>query len=346
MSAMRHPFVAVIGLVFAATAAQAQGVAGTAAEVNGKPIMAADVDAQLGNNLAKLQEQMFSLRQKQLDTMVDQMLLEDEAAKRAVTVAALVQSDITLRVTPVTAEEIVKFYDQNKAELQGDFKSLEEQIKNFLDAQRLQVRQQEFLRSLRASAKIDVFLMPPPIIRSEVATSGAPVRGASTASVTIVEFSDFHCPFCRRIQPVLDEVRAKYGDKIRMVYRDFPLDSLHPQARAASEAASCAHEQGKFWEFHDKLFKNNSDVSQARLDQFAREVGMDVRAFEACRGAGTYKNSIQASVQEGTKLGITGTPTFFINGRMLVGAQPLEAFVRVIDEELAAVGRAQPAASR
>jgi protein-disulfide isomerase len=338
MSAMRLLFIGVIGLVFAAPAAYGQAAADKAAEVNGKPILAADVDTKLGNNLAKLQEQIFSLRQKQLDTMVDQMLLEDEAAKRGVTIAALVKSEITSQVPLVTADEVAKFYDDNKAKLQGDIKSLEEQIKNFMTAQRLQARQQEFLKSLRSSAQINVFLKAPPIVRSDVATSGAPILGASTAPVTIVEFSDFHCPFCRKIQPVLDQVRAKYGDKIKLVFRDFPLDSLHPQARVAAEAARCATEQGKFWEFHDKLFKNDPDVSQATLGRFAREVGMDVTAFEGCRTAGKYKDSIQASVVEGGKLGITGTPTFFINGRILVGAQPVDAFARIIDEELARVG--------
>jgi protein-disulfide isomerase len=342
MSAMRLSFAGVIGLVLVATAAQGQGTADRAAEVNGKPIMAADIDAKLGNNLAKLHEQIFSLRQKQVDMVIDEMLLEEEAAKRGVTIAALLKSEVASHVPPVTTEEVAKFYDDNKAKLQGDIKSLEEQIKGFLTAQRFQVRRQEFLKLLRSSAKITVFLTPPPIFRSTIVTSGAPVLGASTAPVTIVEFSDFHCPFCRRIQPVLDEVRAKYRDKVKIVFRDFPLDSLHPEASAAAEAARCATEQGKFWEFHDKLFKNDPDVSQATLGRFAREVGMDVTAFEACRTAGKYKASIQASLQEGGKLGITGTPTFFINGRILVGAQPVEAFSRMIDEELAAAARAQP----
>lgn len=344
MSATRYPSLAGIVLMFAATAAHAQAPAGRAAEVNGAPIMAADVDAKLGNNLAKLQEQMFSLRQKQLETMIDQQLLEDEAARRGSTISALVQSEITSRVTPATAEETARFYDENKAKLQGDFNTLEDQIKNFLTAQRLQARQQEFLKSLRASARITVLLTPPPIFRSEVATAGAPVRGASGAPVTIVEFSDFHCPFCRKVVPVLDQVRAKYGDKIKIVYRDFPLDNLHPQARAASAAARCASEQGRFWEFHDKLLQNDADASPATLDRFAKEVGMDGSAFEACRTSGTYKTSIQASIQEGTTLGITGTPTFFINGRILVGAQSFDAFAKIIDQELG--GLAPPAASK
>src|SRR5206468_1855608 len=161
--------------------------------------------------------------------MIDQKLLESEAAKRGVTIASMIQSEITSHVAPVTAEEVSKFYDENKAKLQGDFKTLEEQIKNFLAAQRLQTRQLEFLKSLRTAAKVDVFLVPPPVVRVQVSTAGAPVRGVSDAPVTIIEFSDFHCPFCRRVQPALDQVRAKYGDKVKIVFRDFPLDSLHPQ---------------------------------------------------------------------------------------------------------------------
>ncbi|HEY2016973.1 MAG TPA: thioredoxin domain-containing protein [Bryobacteraceae bacterium] len=306
------------------------------AKVNGAPILAADVDAKLGNNLAQLQQQIFNIRQKQLDSMIDQKLLEDESAKRGVTISELVQTEITSHVTAATTEEAQAFFKENSAKLKGDFKSLEEQIQNFLTAQRLQVRQQEYLKSLRAAAKIDIFLKHPPIFRSEVAVEGSPVRGEVSAPVTIVEFSDFHCPFCRKVQPVMDELRARYGAKIKIVYRDFPLDNLHPKARVAAEASHCAIEQGKFWEFHDRLFKNDPESTQAGLNRIAKEVGMDVAAFEACSTSGKYKSLVQTSAQEGTGLGITGTPTFFINGRILVGAQSLDAFVRIIDEELAA----------
>jgi protein-disulfide isomerase len=301
--------------------------------------MAADVDAKLGNTLAKLQEQIFRLRQQQLDALIDQKLLESEAARRGVTNAALVQSEIMSQVPPVTSEEVSRFFEENRAKLQGDLAALEAQIRNFLLAQRVAARQKEFLKSLRGSADIQIFLTAPSIVRADVATAGAPIRGASTAPVTIVEFSDFHCPFCRRVQPVLDELRSRYGEKIKIVYRDFPLDTLHPQARAAAEAANCAHEQGRFWEFHDKLFRNDPDASPEALDRFAAEVGIDVKAFSACRTSGKYKTSIQASSQEGAQLGITGTPTFFVNGRILVGAQPVDAFARLIDEELVAIER-------
>uniref|UniRef100_Q01V45 DSBA oxidoreductase n=1 Tax=Solibacter usitatus (strain Ellin6076) TaxID=234267 RepID=Q01V45_SOLUE len=327
----------VLGAVaaLAVTAVRAQEV-DKAAMVNGAPILASEIDAKLGNDLAQLQQQIFNLRKKQLNTVIDQKLLEDESARRGVMIAELVQSEVTSHVTPATSAEAEKFFKENSTKLKGDFKSLEEQIRNFLTAQRLQARQQEFLKSLRTAAKVEVFLAPPPVFRSEVSVEGAPSRGGVAAPVTIVEFSDFHCPFCRKAQSVLDNLRAKYGEKIRFVYRDFPLEGLHPQARVAAEASRCAAEQGKFWEFHDRLFHGDPDASQAALSRIAKESGMDLTAFEACRTSGKYKNSVQASAQEGARLGITGTPTFFVNGRMLVGSQSLDEFVSIIDEELAA----------
>jgi protein-disulfide isomerase len=304
--------------------------------VNGESIMASEVDSKLGNSLAQLQQQIYNLRQRQLESMIDQKLLEEESAKRGVTIAALVDSEVTSRVPAATSEDAQKFFQENSSKLKGDFDKLEDQIKQYLTAQRLQAKQQEYLQSLRAAAKVDVFLARPPIFRSEVAVEGAPVRGAANAPVTIVEFSDFHCPYCRKVQPAIDELRAKYGSKIRIVYRDFPLDNLHPQARAAAEASHCAIEQGKFWEFHDQLFKNDPDSSQAALNRMAKDAGMDVSAFETCSNLHKYKTLVQTSVQEGTSLGITGTPTFFIDGRILVGAQPADSFTKIIDEELAA----------
>lgn len=327
-------FIFIVLSAAAATTLHAQEV-DKAAEVNGVPITVGVVDAKLGNSLAQLQQQIFSLRQKQLETMIDQKLLEDESAKRGITIAALVRAEITSRVTPATSEDAAKFFQENGAKLKGDLKSLEEQIKNFLTAQRVQVRQQEFLKSLRANGKVDVFLKAPPVFHAEVTVDGAPVRGDANAPVTIIEFSDFHCPFCRKVTPVLDDLRAKYGPKIKIVYRDFPLGSLHPHARSAAEASHCATEQGKFWEFHDRLFKSDPGTSQAMLNQVAQEIGMDVTAFEACSSSGKYKTAVQASAEEGTKLGVTGTPTFFINGRILTGAQPADSFARIIDEELA-----------
>jgi protein-disulfide isomerase len=173
------------------------------------------------------------------------------------------------------------------------------------------------------------------VFRAEVSVDGATFKGAATAPVTIVEFSDFHCPFCQRVLPPLTQLESQYGDKVKLVFRDYPIENLHPAARKAHEAARCANAQGKFWACHDLLFANAPKASPEQLKTYAQEVGLDVPAFEQCVNSGTYQAVVQRDVEEGSQVGVTGTPAFFINGRLVSGAQPLESFVRVIEEELA-----------
>ena len=153
----------------------------------------------------------------------------------------------------VTAQEIERFYQANKGRLQGDEATAREQIRGYLQNQKLLAQREAYVKTLRAQAKIVVHLKPPPVVRAEVSTEGAPFRGAAAAPVTIGEFQDFHCPFCKRVQGTIGELLARYGDKVKVVHRDFPIDQIHPQARKLHEAARCANEQGKFWAFHDLL---------------------------------------------------------------------------------------------
>jgi protein-disulfide isomerase len=178
-------------------------------------------------------------------------------------------------------------------------------------------------------------LPPPRVFRVAVKTDGAPVKGKVDAPVTIVEFTDFHCPFCKRVLPTLDELESRYGDKIRIVFRDFPIDSLHPEARKGHEAARCAGEQGKFWPFHDKIFANAPKVSADDLKAYAKQVNLDVEAFERCFTSGKYRTAVEKDIDEGKSIGVTGTPSFIINGRTITGARSLDFFKQVIDEELA-----------
>lgn len=167
-----------------------------------------------------------------------------------------------------------------------------------------------------------------------------PVKGDKDAPVTIVEFSDFECPFCGRFYTdTLPTLIKDYIDtgKAKLYYRHFPL-SFHPQAKPLANVAECANEQDKFWEMHDKIFENNATVSSSTMDTYkgwAAELGLDTGKFNDCVDSSKYEKDIDADMADGTTAGVSGTPTFYINGLQLVGAQPIDAFRKIIDQELA-----------
>jgi protein-disulfide isomerase len=310
------------------------------AEVNGEVITAEEVENALGGQLQRLEEQVYQLKRQKLDEMIDERLLSREAAARGLSVQALLEREANARAGTVTHDEILQFYSANKHQLRGNVSELSDQIRGYLQI-RAQLQNEKvaesrkaLLQQLRSDAKVVVHLAEPRVVRIDVSTEGAPFLGPADAPVTIVEFSDFHCPYCKRVLPSLTELRSRFGDKIKLVFRDFPLDRLHPQARGAAEAARCAHDQNKFWKYHDVLFANAPQAGPEQLKAYAEQVGLDVVAFERCLTSGKHAAGVQRDVDEGNRFGVSGTPAFFINGRPLSGAQPVERFVRVIDDEL------------
>jgi len=175
----------------------------------------------------------------------------------------------------------------------------------------------------------------PQVIRYDIPDEGYPSIGPEDAPITIVEFSDFQCPYCKQWhQTVYAPLFAAYPDQIRLVYRHLPLTSIHPEAQPAAEAAMCANEQSAFWEFHDKLFGGEL-LGAGVYSQYAATLGLDVEAFESCMSNRTYAQAVQADSDFALNLGVNSTPTFFVNGLAIVGAQPLDVFRQVIDRELA-----------
>ena len=185
-----------------------------------------------------------------------------------------------------------------------------------------------------AAAPVDA-TPTPQYVRYTIPTDGFPSTGPANAPITIVEFSDFQCPFCREWQQnTYQPLMAAYPGKIRLVYRDFPLTSIHPNAFPAAEAAQCANEQNAFWPYHDKLF-NSENLSDDIYKQYAQELNLDMTKFNTCITNHTYDKTIQDNSDFATKIGVDSTPTFFINGLALIGAQPIDAFKQIIDKELA-----------
>jgi protein-disulfide isomerase len=167
----------------------------------------------------------------------------------------------------------------------------------------------------------------------DVEVAGAPTKGSDDAIVTIVEWSDFQCPFCNRVAPTLAQIEKEYGDQVRIAFKHMPL-SIHAQAPQAHAASEAAHRQGKFWEMHDRIFANQRDLSAETLAGYAREIGLDMDQFARDIEAEDVKKRIDSDMQQASKLGVTGTPSFFINGRYLSGAQPFPNFKRLIDEAI------------
>ena len=178
---------------------------------------------------------------------------------------------------------------------------------------------------------------PDPNRRYTVPTAGAPALGTDEFKIEIVEFSDFQCPFCKRVNPTIKRIEDEYGDDVRVVFKHMPL-SIHPQAKSAHTAAEAAHKQDKFWEMHDLIFADQRQLTDEKFLAYAEQIGLDIDRFQNDVKSAAVRSRIDADLAEASKLGVTGTPAFFINGRFLSGAQPFESFKRLIDEELKKVG--------
>src|SRR6185436_1904052 len=170
----------------------------------------------------------------------------------------------------------------------------------------------------------------------EVASDPSRLRGSSSARVVIVEFSDFQCPYCRSVLPTLKNLLAKYEGQVSLSFRDLPLRDIHPQAESAAQASRCASEQGKFWEYHDLLFENPNKLNPEGLAEHARTLKLDDKQFDSCLSSGKYKVQVEQDRQLGLRVGINGTPGFVVNGNLLNGNQPQDAFEKIIQAELAA----------
>lgn len=302
------------------------------AVVDGQEITASDIESRIKGQLLKINNELYSVKRQAVDALIAEQLLNQEATKRGITLQQLVQQEVTAKMKAVGDEEIEQFYNTNKARMGNQtLEELKDRIAQHLqDVQRRQ-RHQTLIAELRQAASIRMLLQPP---IAEVAIDGAPTRGPENAPVTLVEFSDFQCPYCGRVQPVLQKIRDTYKDQVKLVYKDFPLPQIHPQAPKAAEAARCAREQDKYWDYHDRLFQDAKDLTPDKLKRYAADLQLDTATFDACLDSGKYAAAVRQDMAQGAELGVNSTPSFFINGRFLSGAQPFSAFQTLIDEVL------------
>ena len=306
---------------------------------DGQKITFGELNERIKEPLANLEKQKFQTRKQGLEGFVVEKLVKAEAKKRNLTEEQLVKTEVDDKIPTPPDAEIKKMYDDAKERLPPGttFEQVKPQIVEFMNGSKKQERAREYFNELKKAANVEIKLPEPPrapVERKEVAATG-PARGPEKAPITIVEFSDFQCPFCSRAIKSVDEVLKAYPNDVRLVFRQFPLE-FHKQAPKAAEAALCAGDQNKFWEFHDLLFANQQALEVPQLKEHAKKAGLDSAAFDKCLDTGAKAETVKMDQEAGQKVGVNGTPAFFINGILLSGAQPFEEFKSVIDSELQA----------
>ena len=284
------------------------------ATVNGRNITSGDVEDSLRPLVFAVQEQVYNLRRRDLEMKINDLLLEQEAQKRGVTARALLDTEVAAKSPVVTETQAQEFYNQNKERINGEFAQIKYQIIEYLQEQEKGKLTEALASRLRQGAGVQVFLTAPEPPVFDISTDDQPSKGSPTAAVTVVEFTDFECPSCAQSQPAVERLMAEYGDRVRFVVRDFPL-SQHANAQKAAEAAEAAREQGKFWEYTSLLYRNQSALGVDKLKQYATTLGLDRAKFDAALDSGKFAEAVRRDMLDGQKVGVSGTPSFFINGR-------------------------------
>ncbi len=328
------------GMPAGAAAADA-GIPDLLATIGDDSVTMADVRQRAGAQLAQLETQYrrstSKLVESSLDAILRERVLSAEAAKQGKTMDELVLAEAGGSFEP-NEVQVAAWFQDNQDRVRGrTLEQLRPQIAGLLRAENRNAARIRLENRLNADRKVDVRFEP---WRMTFDNKGAPTAGKAGAAVTVVEFSDFQCPFCARFVPTLQRIKQDFGDRVEIVYRQFPLTSIHPNAFKAAEASLCANEQGKFWESHDMMFAQQDRLAVSELKQLPVRLGIKQAEFDACLDSGKYVEQVQNDLAEGNRAGITGTPAVFVNGIELEGgAVSYEEATQAIERELARAQR-------
>jgi protein-disulfide isomerase len=302
------------------------------AMVDGREIGEKDLDARGKGLLTKARAEVYEARKQALDDFLFGHLAGLEAERKKVVKEQLIKDQVDGKIKKVTDKEVKAFYDDFAKKGGGQLPPMDkvaDKIKQKLEQDRSQERRAAYFDELKRQHKVTYLITRP---RMEVGIGVNPVKGSEKAPVTIVEFSDFQCPFCKRGETTVDQVMKEYKGKVKLYFRDMPL-SFHPNAKPAAMAARCAGEQGKFWEFHGKLFEKQ-DLGDEKYKEYASALKLKMDQFNQCMSTQKYASAVEKDMNEGGTLGVNGTPAFFINGILLSGAVPFPQFKEIIDDEI------------
>jgi predicted DsbA family dithiol-disulfide isomerase len=309
------------------------------ATIGEEKVTLTDVRAAVGPELDQLEMKYLRQRHKVIEnammrTVLDRILAA-EAKKQGKGLDQLISDEAGGSVEP-TAVEVQNWYNANPARVRGaPLAQVESQIIDLLRNEKRNAAAMRLEERLRKDHQVSVMLEP---FRVELNNEGAPSVGPANAPVTLVEFSDFQCPYCQSYVSRLKTVKENYADRVRIVYRQYPIPSLHANAIKAAEASLCAQEQGKFWEMHDLMFQEQNRLTVAELKEKAARLKMNKSKFDSCLDTGRFTEQVQEDMKEGSRFGVTGTPAIFLNGVLVDGgAVSYETLAKAIDKELARV---------
>ncbi|MBF0176376.1 MAG: thioredoxin domain-containing protein [Magnetococcales bacterium] len=314
---------------------QAVGAAddGVVARIGDWKLTQSELDKSLAGRIYEIDQQIYQLRLQKIQELMAEHMMNQEAKQRGITLDKL-RGEIGGKQEPVSDKMVTEFIEKNHERLPNQGKGMEDRIRGFLENRAGEQAASRYLADLAKKFGAQITLAQPKAPRIPIKGPEDLAKGPARAPITIVEFSDFQCPYCRNIQATLNKLFEQYPDKVRLVFRHYPLP-IHPLAAKAAEASQCAADQGGFWAYHDTLFTTESDLELPLLKELAAKQKLDTTKFNECLTSGKHAARIQEDMQEGENLGVNGTPAFFINGIPLVGARPLSEYKRIIDDELA-----------
>ena len=301
------------------------------AEVAGHKISLSDLEQKKAARLLQARNELFIAERDALNQYIDEQVLEEKAKAEHLTVEQLLKRDVASHVTDPTEDQLKVYYEG--VDTKDPYDSVRDKIMAHIHDQRVSRARAEYVKNLRDQYAVRIMLSPP---SAHVSLEGAAIQGPPSAAVTVVEFADYECPYCQQIHPEIKKLVQQYDGKITFAFKDCPLP-MHRQAGKAAEAARCAGDQNKFWEYHDLLFeKAGSRLDVPQLKEYARSLQLDSQAFDRCLDTGEKTAAVQKGFHDAKDLGISGTPSFFVNGHFVSGALKYDDLREMVDKELAA----------
>lgn len=313
--------------------------ANAVAKIGSETITAEQMEAPIAARVFELEQELYRVRRERLDDLIMETLLEKEAAAQGVAMDELINNVIPKSGVTVLDDEIDRYMQENQQRLRswtGTPEELRNRVRTFLEGQKRQQLVKEYVKTLEPKFGVTVLLKAPEWVVTKVDTAGNMSLGPADAPVSVVEFSDYQCPACRQSHEAVRKIREEYAGRLHWVFKDYPL-KMHKDAKRAAEAARCAAEQGKFWEYQDVLYTAQGELPTERLEGFARDMGLAGEPFKKCLDEGRYRHKVEKDLADAKRADIDSTPTFIINGRRISGGMGYDRLKVFIEDALSRV---------